>query len=73
MSKAISINNFPGYYVTDSGDVYSRKTYNNSNGRVRKLEPIKTKNGYLRVCLWAKGQQSMPLIHRLVDETNNNI
>lgn len=66
MSKAVPIHNFPGYYITDSGDVYSRKTYNNRNGRISKLKPIKTKNGYLRVCLWEEGRQSMALIHRLV-------
>lgn len=26
MSKALQIKDFPGYYVTDTGDVYSRNT-----------------------------------------------
>lgn len=66
MSKAISINNFPGYYITDVGDVYSRKTYNNQNGRIRKLKPSISKDGYLRICLQNKGIKKSFLIHRLV-------
>lgn len=66
MSNALPIKDFPGYYVTDSGDVYSRKTYNNQNGRIRKLKPSITQNGYLRICLQNKGIKKLFFVHRLV-------
>ena len=61
MSKAIEISGCPNYYVTDSGDVYSR---NYSNGRFRRLKPWKGER-YYRVRL-PIGKKS---IHRLVAET----
>lgn len=66
MSNALPIKNFPGYYVTDSGDVYSRRAYNNPNGRIKRLKPLKAKDGYEKICLWRNGVQSTYQIHRLV-------
>lgn len=63
MSKAFEIKGFPDYYVTDTGDVYSRN-YNHT-GRIKKLKQIKSRNGYLHVTL--NGKQL--LVHRLVAET----
>ena len=52
--KALKIKDFPDYYVTDSGEVYSRK----GNGRFRKLSPSKNVvNNYLFVHL-GRGKKS---------------
>lgn len=63
MSKAFQIKNFPDYYITDTGDVYSRMR----DGRFRKLSPSKNVvNNYLFVHL---GRGKKKYIHRLVYET----
>lgn len=65
--KAFPIKDFPDYYITDTGDVYSRQYYRNPNGRIRKLKPSLGKTGYLRVCLYDKNRKKhMRLVHRLV-------
>lgn len=48
MSKAFPIKDFPEYYVTDTGDVYSRRSdkYHNITGRIIKMKPYKTAGGY---------------------------
>ena len=70
MSKAIRIKDFPDYYITDTGDVYSRR-YNpitNPTNRIRKLTSNLTPSGYLRIQLWANGKYFHKSIHRLVAE-----
>lgn len=70
MSKALQIKDFPDYYITDTGDVYSRK-YNpitNPKNRIQKLKPNITHNGYLRIGLWANGKWFHKFVHRLVAE-----
>lgn len=67
MSKAFQIKNFPDYYITDTGDVYSRN-YNHT-GRIKKLKPSKTKIGYLRIALCKDNKKKYKLIHRIVAET----
>lgn len=58
--KTKTITRFPNYYVTDTGDVYSR----NRDGRFRKLKPSKNiVNDYLFVNL---GRGRKKYIHRLV-------
>ena len=64
MSKAFPIKDFPGYYVTDTGDVYSRKI----DGRFRKLKPQKHSNGYIFVTLSKDKEAKQKSIHRLVAE-----
>ena len=60
--KAFQIKDFPDYYITDAGDVYSRI----GNGRFRKLKPNNNiVNEYLFVCL---GRGKKKYIHRLVYE-----
>lgn len=58
--RAYQIKDFPGYYITDTGDVYSRMT-----GRIKKLKPWITKNGYKQIRLIHGVHKS---IHRLVAE-----
>ena len=70
MSKAFPIKDFPEYYITDAGDVFSRQTMNNPNGRIRKLKLTKDRFGYLRVCLSdTNHKKHILLIHRLVAQT----
>lgn len=64
MSKALPIKNFPEYYITDSGDVYSRKL----DGRFKKLSLCKNKDGYLCVGLVKNKKQITKRVNRLVAE-----
>lgn len=67
MAKAFPIKDFPEYYITDTGNVFSRQTSRNPDGRIKKLKLTKTKNGYLRVCLSdANHKKHILFIHRLV-------
>lgn len=65
MAKAFQIKDFPEYYVTDMGDVYSR---NNRLGRFKKLTPY-TRNGYLTVDFNKNRRRIHRYIHRLVAQT----
>lgn len=67
MSRALQIKDFPDYYATDSGDIYSRN-YENT-GRIKKLIAVRAKNGYLRVCLHKSKKQFNVTVHRLVAKT----
>lgn len=65
MVRAFQIKDFSGYYITDSGDVYSR---NYGFGRIGKLKQELCKNGYKRVTLCVGGKAVHKLVHRLVAE-----
>lgn len=60
---ALQIKGFPDYYITPTGDVYSRKTSN-----IKKLKPKKDKDGYLSVVLYKFCKRFDKKIHRLVAE-----
>lgn len=62
--KAFQIKDFPDYYVTDTGDVYS-VNYKHT-GRIKKIKPVKRTAGYLSVFLY--NNSTNKLIHRLVAE-----
>lgn len=66
MSKAFPIKDFPNYYITDTGDVYSRDLHGYS-GRIKKLKP-EYKRGYTSVTLCYNGKHIHKQIHRLVAE-----
>ena len=67
MSKALQIKEFPDYYVTDTGDVYSRNF--KGSGRIKKLKPtVDSQKGYLVVSLYSYGVRKHRYIHRLVAE-----
>lgn len=66
MSKIAKIKDFPDYYITDIGDVYS-VNYNHT-GRIQKLKPKKDKDGYLCIQLRSNKKPSSVRIHRLVAE-----
>lgn len=62
--KALAIKDFPDYYITDRGDVYSRNY--SRTGCIKKLTPYKNHKGYLWLHL---GRNKTCYIHRLVAET----
>ena len=67
--KALTLENYPHYYFTDTGDVYSRisNRFCNKAGRIRKKAQLKDKDGYLRVGLVDKnGKQKSVQVHRVV-------
>lgn len=64
MSKVFPIKDFSGYYVTELGDVYSRK----GDGRFRKLKPQNHSNGYIFVTLSNNKEVKQKSVHRLVAE-----
>lgn len=55
--------NYPGYYVDDSGKVYSRKY-----GDLRELKQYPKTHGYLYVALSRNGKKDYLRVHRLVAE-----
>lgn len=70
MVKAIRIKDFPDYYITDTGDVYSRAYHpkQNPGTRFKKLKPWVNKCGYKMVDLVKDGVKKHKPIHRLVAE-----
>jgi hypothetical protein len=69
MSKAKQIEDFPDYYVTDSGDIYTRLICrNNPNGRIKKLSSGCIGHGYSQVALKKGNNYNRKLVHRLVAE-----
>ena len=67
MSKALEIKDYPGYYITDTGDVYSRQE--RWHGRIKKLKQNKNNFNYMRVALYSsKSKCSNKFVHRLVAE-----
>ena len=67
MVKALRIKDFPDFYITDTGDVYSRKYHpkRNKNNRIKKIKSFfQKRTGYLYCHLDKKTCR----IHRLVAE-----
>lgn len=60
MIKILKIKNFNDYYITNNGDIYSRK-----NNRFIKLKTDTNTAGYLRVCLYLNKKSYHKFIHRL--------
>lgn len=64
MSRAKQIKDFPTYYITDKGDVFSRHV--SPDGRIKKICKSKDRCGYLFVGLCKDGAKYNKLVHRLV-------
>lgn len=60
------IKDFPDYYITNMGIVYSRKTYNNPSSRIKRIKQVRMKNGYLNIGLNRDNKRHILLVHRLV-------
>lgn len=63
MSKALEIIGFSGYFITNTGSVYSRI---NKQNRIKRLHPPKTRVGYYQVGLRKDGKRYFIGVHRLV-------
>lgn len=70
MVKALRIKDFPDYYITDTGEVYSRKYHfsQNPNNRFKKLKPRIENTGYFKISLHKDNKIINKFIHRLVAE-----
>lgn len=66
MSKAIKIIDFPEYYITENGNVYSRNSYTTRLGRIKKLDRKINRKGYYYVSLSKNGKTTHKTVHRLV-------
>ena len=66
MVRTLRIKDFPNYYVTENGDVYSRNY--KGTGRIKKMLPNTCRNGYNEIALCKHGKYSYKLVHRLVAE-----
>lgn len=60
------ISNFPGYYITNTGNIYTRN-YDHT-GRIKKLKTGCDTRGYLRVNLYKNSKKIQQRVHRLVAE-----
>lgn len=65
MIKALPIKDFAGYYITNIGNVYSRK---NALGRFKKLSAHDNSKGYQIIHLQKNNKPVYKKIHRLVAE-----
>ena len=63
MVRAIQIKGFPNYYITDSGDVYSRSY--KQTGRIKKIQQYKNWKGYMSVAL-SNHTGRTQMVHRLI-------
>jgi len=66
MNNIKEIPEFPGYYISTEGDVYS-KNYNHTN-TFQKMTPYKTVYGYMVLTLHKNKKQYYKKVHRLVAE-----
>lgn len=67
MVRALRIKDFPEYYVTDVGNVYSRKLHHNPKGRIKKLA-LRYVPYYTMVTLYKNNIKHQKYVHRLVAE-----
>ena len=67
MSKALQIKDYPDYYITDIGTVYSRN--HDRSGRIKQLKTTTNRVGYKVVNLIKNGVWKTKSVHRLVAET----
>lgn len=67
MNKALKIKEFPDYYATENGNIYSRNYH--QTGRIKKLTPYVSKFGYLFVCIHKNKKKYLKSIHRIIAQT----
>lgn len=70
MVKALQIKNFPDYYITDNGNLYSRISdkFHNPCGRIKKRNLYKNCYGYMTSVICKNKCKFTKIIHRLVAE-----
>ena len=64
--KAFAIKDFSGYYITNTGEVYSRNY--RKTGRIKKLHQTEHWKGYMCISLF-NGKIFTKKVHRLVAQT----
>lgn len=67
MTLCARVKNFPNYYITPLGDVYSGNYH--QTGRIKKLKPMADRHNYLTVDLFDGTKRCNKKIHRLVAES----
>lgn len=62
---------FPGYYITEDGKIFSKRTFGPQDNREENFRELKffSKSGYLTVGLMKNNKQYTKAVHRLVAET----
>jgi hypothetical protein len=65
------LKDFPGYYITEDGKVFSKRTFGPQDNRETNFRELKFSNhkGYMRVRLMKNNKQYTKAIHRLVAES----
>lgn len=66
MSRALQIKDYPNYYVTDTGELYTRNY--KRTGRIKKMSLTKYKDWYFGVVLYNNEMRCRKKVHRLVAE-----
>lgn len=61
--KKYPLKNYPGYFITKSGEIYSRRR----RGFLKKIRPNLGSNGYFRISLYPGNK--LQSLHRLLAET----
>ena len=59
----VELKDYPGYYVDDSGRIYSRKS-----GKLEEKKQFVKTHGYLYVTLYRGDKKYYPRVHRLIAE-----
>jgi hypothetical protein len=65
------LKDFPGYYVTEDGKIFSKRTFGPQDNREANFRELKlnNKDGYLSVGLMKNNKQYTRPVHRIVAET----
>lgn len=66
--KSYKIKDFPNYYITENGDVYSRCENRNKENRIKKRKLSLSGKGYLSIALMNESGRKWCKVHRLVAE-----
>ena len=69
MNQLKQIKDFPGYFVSDCGDVFSMiKSSRNTDGKLKQKKLTLQKTGYYACILCSKDKRLTTTVHRLVAE-----
>ena len=63
MNQLKQIKDFPGYFVSNDGYIYS-----NHYGYLRQMKTHRDKDGYVKISLWKNNKGQIKSVHRLVAE-----
>lgn len=65
-----TVENWPNYFITDTGKVYSKRILKNGNQLWQQMKPAKQSSGYLQVNFYDRqtNKYKAKLVHRLVGQ-----